>query len=136
MKSKFILPLAAALTFTLSLFSCSNGHTEINAFITSMDNYALSIENATSLQEIGELDQEYAVTAAKYADSKAELTDADRTAIMNAILKLSKTTNSKITELSGGMQPLSDSLFNERAAAFKDALDQCSTLGEAVNMGL
>lgn len=124
-----LLVLAALLT------SCS-GKSDVDDFVSSMDNYAQSIEKAGSLKEVGELDRQYAATASKYAESETKLTDADRSAIMEAILNLSTKANNKIGQLQGIEQNIPDSLLEARADDFRAAIDRCNTLGEVVRIGL
>lgn len=132
-RTSFITAGISALTAFLT--SCS-GQNDVNAFVSSMDNYAQNIENASSLQEVSELDHQYAATASKYADSKTELTDADRAEIMKAIVNLSTKANNKIGQLQGLGQNISDSLLNARADEFRAAIDRCNTLGEVIRIGL
>lgn len=126
---------ACLAVMTAYLASCS-GQSDVNAFISSMDSYAQNLEKANSLQEVSKLDHQYAATVSEYADSKTKLTDADRSAIMKAIVNLSTKANKKIGQLQGFEQNISDSLLNARADEFRAAIDRCNTLGEVIRVGL
>lgn len=139
MKAKHFLTslMAVGLIAIASLTSaCSKSQTEINSFITSLNNYNESIRQANSAQELQEIDQSFVKEVSKYSNSKVTLTDADRDAIVKAIATLSQTTNEKIGQLSGGTMPLNKEQLNERLAQFKTAIDSCNTLGDVITVGV
>lgn len=135
-KIKMFLMTLGVISAIGSLSSCSKIRTEVNGFVTSIDNYTESISRANSTDELFTLDRQFAIDIEKYLNSKAELTDADRDAIMEAIVRLAKENNKKSAELSGTPVALSDSLLKARADDFRQALDNCKTLGDAISMGL
>lgn len=116
--------------------SCSKSQTEVNSFITSLNNYQQSIKQAGSAQELSEIDASFVAEVQKYSSSDVKLTEADREALTKAIGQLGETTNAKMGELSGGKAPLSDEQLQQRLDAFKAAIDRCQTLGDVVTVGL
>lgn len=139
LRIKMLLVAVVAISTVVSsaIFSaCSKSQTEVNSFVTSIDNYTESIRQANNPDELLTLDQQFAMEIEKYVNSKATLDQADRNAIMESIINLAKVNNEKSAKLKGVPVIMSDSMLNARADEFRKALDKCNTLGEAVSMGL
>lgn len=113
------------------LAACSNS--PVNEITATIDNYAQSVEEATSIEEIQEMDGEFAKKMNEYVKSDYKLTSADREALMGSIVKLSNAINGSFERLTG--QPTGIDL-SQREMAFKAELEKCQTVGDFINMGL
>lgn len=131
---KISISLLSLLALIL-LTACSKSQTDVNQVIMLMDQYTQSVSTATSMEEVIELDTQFSGNIQKFADSQATLTDDDRNAIMEAVNSLSEAVNTKSGELMG-VPPLADSVMEARRAQFAQAVQQCTTVGQVVTMGL
>lgn len=106
---------------------------DVNAIIATIDNYALSVKNATSVEEISELDSEFAKAIGKYADSTDPVNAADRQAILSATERLSITINGRVKDLEG-QAPMTLEEIQEQKDILAADLDKCKTVGQVVQM--
>lgn len=123
--------LMTAIAVITLITGCSGS--PVNQVTATIDNYAQSVTEATTIGEIQELDGQFAEKMAKYSDSDYRLTPADRKTLMKSISALSQAVNTRMIELSG-VEPIDD--LPQREAAFKTELDRCVTMGDFINMGL
>ncbi|MCM1292445.1 MAG: hypothetical protein NC111_01655 [Bacteroides sp.] len=131
---KIISFFAAAALTALAFISCSGSKSqaEVNAFVTSMNNYSQSIAKATSPEEVIEIDGAFAKDISQYANSNAKLTAADREAIFKAIENYSTNVNNKFNEL--GLS-VSQEEVKANHDNLKAVIDTCTTLASVVKVG-
>lgn len=121
-----------ALTVTIGLMeSCSKS--PVNEVVTAIDNYTLSVDNCTNMEELLELDAEFSQRMQPFTSSDYKLTDSEREAIIAASSRLGRAVNDKIQNLQGVAAEFD---IDQREAEFADAINQSETLGEAVSIGL
>lgn len=130
----FLMVAIVAIAFVAT--SCSKSQTEVNGFISSLNEYGQNIKDANSAEELNEVNNAFVKTMQKYSESKVELTAADHEAIAKAIRSLGTITNEKFTELAGGAAPLTQEQLDQRFDEFKTEIENCKTLGDVVNIGL
>lgn len=145
----FLLLLAASSGLMATLQGCSSksrekaeeltasagethsGQTEVNAIVALMDNYAGSIAQAQSLEEIYEMDSQFAENLSRFYSSQQPVTDADRTAVLAASSRLGKAAFDKLTSF--GAAPEVDLAEQQRQMA--DLLSECTTVGQLARAG-
>lgn len=144
-----ILILCAAAVIMLPAFSSckdKNGNTDattqsaatqrdINSIVTTIDNYTLSVSNATSVEEIFELDIEFAQSVGKYANSREPVNEADRQTILAACERLSITINGRIKDLSGEA-PMTLEQIQQNKDQLTADLNDCKTVGQVVRIAV
>lgn len=106
---------------------------DINAIVSTIDNYTLSVSNATSVEEIFELDTEFAQGVGKYANSKEPVNEADRQTVLAACERLSITINGRIKELSGEA-PMTLEQIQQNKDQLAADLNNCKTVGQIVQI--
>lgn len=108
------------------------GQTEINAIVTLIDNYTRSIGQAFTQEELMEMDTQFAENLSRYADSTQPVTEADRTAVLNASAKLGRAAYDKLASF--GQAPDIDLAAQQQQMA--ELLSRCTTVGQLVQAGL
>ncbi len=144
-----ILILCAAAALMLPAFSsCKDkaGNTsvtpqtaaaqhDINAIVTTIGNYTLDVSNATSVEEIAELDTEFANAISKYADSKEPVNEADLQTVLAACERLSITINGRVKDLSGEA-PMTLEQIQQSKDQLATDLGKCKTVGQVVRIAI
>lgn len=106
---------------------------QVNDFITTLGQYTLSMREATSLEEIDEMHAQFLKQISKYADSKEEINDADRQAILAAMEKYSIAVNSQMEKLTGE-SPITFEEVQRDKEILKNELAKCRTLGQVISL--
>ena len=136
MKTKKLrnLFLIVALTATFGLFatSCSK-HTEVNELISTLNQYADSFNDVTSLDEFNSMMTQFNDATSKYAESTAPVDKADREAILKAIEGFSAAVNKSMSQLLNIPLMTDEQRGIEMEKLSKDIADT-KTLGEVIKI--
>ena len=136
MKTKKLrnLFLIVALTATFGLFatSCSKP-TEGNELISTLNQYADSFNDVTSLDEFNSMMTQFNDATSKYAESTAPVDKADREAILKAIEGFSAAVNKSMSQLLNIPLMTDEQRGIEMEKLSKDIADT-KTLGEVIKI--
>lgn len=111
----------------------AKAQTEVNAIITTIDDYTQSIAQCNSTEEIIEMDRNFNELLNRYANSDQPINDADREAVTAAMVRLSTAANKRFAELTG--ESFDADTLQVHQANFAEELQNCKTVADIVRLG-